>query len=335
MIDSVKIGRAIRTLREKAGYTQKELADQLFLSNMAVSKWESGKSVPDISTLKRLAKILDMDIDGLVDGTATYMDDTWKGILILDKSSEVRADTILYDKPMIDYQISYFLLAGIREILISCSAEEREYIDHRFQGGKSLGIQIQFIDSALNSIWLTLQTERFMHSNIMLVAEPFFIYGVDLTRFIQRAMQNRNTIVNLISVIGDEKNSVFPALKTKESGFFQYQYQMLPVFFFQSDSVSEEELCSITEIEKWKAMENKQQYEPMDKGFIVSCLKTEQDAARTAQIVQCIQDLGRYEVCCPLEIAWRRGMIGNAKLKEGETFFPEYREHIETICEAQ
>ena len=249
MIDSVKIGRAIRVLREKAGYTQKELADQLFLSNMAVSKWESGKSVPDISTLKRLAKILDMDIDGLVDGTATYMDDTWKGILILDKSSEVRADTILYDKPMIDYQISYFLLAGIREILISCSAEEREYIDHRFHGGESLGIQIQFIDSALNSIWLTLQTERFMHSNIMLVAEPFFIYGVDLTRFIQRAMQNRNTIVNLISVIGDEKNSAFPALKTKENGFFQYQYQMLPGFFFQSDSISEEEFCCITEIE--------------------------------------------------------------------------------------
>ncbi len=203
MIDSVKIGRAIRTLREKAGYTQKELADQLFLSNMAVSKWESGKSVPDISTLKRLARILDMDIDGLVDGTATYMDDTWKGILILDESSEVRADTILYDKPMIDYQISYFLLAGIREILISCSAEERDYIDHRFQGGESLGIQIQFADSAKESIWPTLQAERFMHSNIMLITEPFFIYGVDLTRFIQRAMQNRNTIVNLVSVVGN------------------------------------------------------------------------------------------------------------------------------------
>ena len=331
MIDSVKIGRAIRTLREKAGYTQKELADQLFLSNMAVSKWESGKSVPDISTLKRLAKILDMDIDGLVDGTATYMDDTWKGILILDKSSEVRADTILYDKPMIDYQISYFLLAGIREILISCSAEERDYIDHRFHGGKSLGIQIQFTDSAKESIWPTLQDERFMHSNIMLIAEPFFIYGVDLTRFIQRAMQNRNTIVNLISVIGDEKNSAFPALKTKENGFFQYQYQMLPVFFFQSDSISEEEFCCISEIEKWKAIEGRLQFEPMDKGFVVSRLKTEQDAARTAKILQCIQDLGSYEVCCPLEIAWRRGIIDEIKILRETACFPEYREYVEQI----
>lgn len=335
MIDSVKIGRAIRTLREKAGYTQKELADQLFLSNMAVSKWESGKSVPDISTLKRLAKILDMDIDGLIDGTATYMDDTWKGILFLDESSEVKADTILYDKPMIDYQISYFLLAGIREILICCDAAEREYINQRFQGGESLGIQIQFTDYAKESIWPTLQAERFMHSNIMLIAEPFFIYGVDLTRFIQRAMQNRNTIVNLASVIGNKRNSVFPALKARESGFFQYQYQMLPVFFFQSDSISEEEFCCISEIEKWKAIEGKLQFEPMDKGFIVSRLKTEQDAARTAQMVQCIQNLGRFAVCCPLEIAWRRGMIEKAKLKEESSIFPVYREYIETICEAQ
>lgn len=335
MIDSVKIGRAIRTLREKAGYTQKELADQLFLSNMAVSKWESGKSVPDISTLKRLAKILDMDIDGLIDGTATYMDDTWKGILILDESGKVRASTIIHDKPMIDYQISYFLLAGIREILISCSAEERDYIDHRFQDGKSLGIQIQFTDYAKESIWPTLQAERFMHSNIMLIAEPFFIYGVDLTRFIQRAMQNRNTIVNLVSVVGDERTSIYPALKAKENGFFQYQYQMLPGFFFQSDSISEEEFCCITEIEKWKAMEGKLQYEPMDKGFVVSRFRTEQDVMNITQLVQCIQDLGGYEVCCPLEIAWRRGMIEKAKLKVGETFFPEYREYIETICEAQ
>ncbi len=331
MIDSVKIGRAIRTLREKAGYTQKELADQLFLSNMAVSKWESGKSVPDISTLKRLAKILDMDIDGLVDGTATYMDDTWKGILILGESGEVRASTIIHDKPMVDYQISLFLLAGIREILICCDTSEKEYINQRLSGGGAIGVQLQFADPTNETIWSILRTEQFMRCNIMLVAEPFFIYGVDLTRFIQRAMQNRNTIVNLISVIGDEKNSIYLALRAKESGFFQYQYQMLPAFFFQSDGISEEEFCCITEIEKWKAMESKLQFEPMDKGFIVSRLKTEQDSARTAQIVQCIQDLGRFEVCCPLEIAWRRGMIDKSRLFIEQKRYPEYEKTIKCL----
>ncbi len=331
MIDSVKIGRAIRTLREKAGYTQKELADQLFLSNMAVSKWESGKSVPDISTLKRLAAILNMDIDGLIDGTATYMDDSWKGILILDESGEVKASTILCDKPMIDYQISLFLLAGIREILICCGASERAYIDHRFRGGEAVGIQIQFADPADRTLWSILRTDQFKHGNIMLISEPFFIFGVDLTRFIQRAMQNRNTIINLISVIGDGKGSVFPALKTWESGFFQYQYQMLPVFFFQSDYISEDMFYSMTEKDDWKTEENQFQFEPMDKGFIVSQLKTKEDVTRTTQLVQCIQYLGKYAVCCPLEIAWRRGMIDkNRLLIEGKRY-PEYEKTIKRL----
>ncbi len=78
-------------------------------------------------------------------------------------------------------------------------------------------------------------------------------------------------------------------------------------------------------------MEGRLQYEPMDKGFIVSRLKTEQDAAKSAKIVQCIQDLGRYEVCCPLEIAWRRGMIDKERAKESADRFPEYKEYLLSI----
>ena len=331
MIDSVKIGRAIRTLREKAGYTQKELADQLFLSNMAVSKWESGKSVPDISTLKRLAKILDMDIDGLIDGTATYMDDTWKGILILNESEEVKAYTILYDKPMIDYQISYYLLAGIREILICCSDEEREYIDQRFLGGETIGIKILFFDTAIETICPILRTDRFANCNIMLVTEPFFIYGVNLTRFIQRAMQNRNTIVNLISVIGNKKDCIFSAVNTNGGGYSQYQYQSLPIFFFQSDVITEEEFGFLAEYGINKTGENMLQYEPMDNGFIVSPLRTEHDLIRTAQLLQCIQELGQYFVCCPLEIAWRRGMIDKQKAQNEARSFSEYEDYLLNI----
>ena len=327
MIDSVKIGRAIRTLREKAGYTQKELADQLFLSNMAVSKWESGKSVPDISTLKRLAKILDMDIDGLIDGTATYIDDTWKGILLLDESNEIKSNTILYDKPMIDYQISYFLLAGIREILIFCSPEEKDYIDQRFHGGEALGIQLQFADPTDKTIWSALQTQRYMHCNLMLIAEPFFIYGVDLTRFIQRGMQNRNTIVNLVSVIGNEDGSIFPTVKVNDSGFFHYRYQSLPVFLFQSDAISKDELNHLAKYDECSA-ENLVQYEPMDKGFIVSRLNKVQDVTRVSNLIQYIQELGRYVVYCPLEIAWRRGMVDQNKILFEGKRYPEYKEYI-------
>ena len=43
-IDKERLGAFIAELRKEKGYTQKELADKLFLSNKAVSKWETGVS---------------------------------------------------------------------------------------------------------------------------------------------------------------------------------------------------------------------------------------------------------------------------------------------------
>ena len=124
MIDSERIGRAIRTLRLKAGYTQKQLAEKLFISDMAVSKWERGKSTPDTATLQQLAVLLDMDVDGLLDGSAAYLDDRWQGVLLL-KGEGLPADAPLHDKPLIDYQLSYFLLVGVREILVFRDMDSR------------------------------------------------------------------------------------------------------------------------------------------------------------------------------------------------------------------
>ena len=50
-IDNQKFGRFVAALRKEKGYTQKELAEKLFLSNKAISKWERGLSLPDIALL--------------------------------------------------------------------------------------------------------------------------------------------------------------------------------------------------------------------------------------------------------------------------------------------
>lgn len=57
-----KLGKYIENLRKCKKLTQKELADQLGLSNTAISKWECGYNLPDISMLDPLSKILDADI---------------------------------------------------------------------------------------------------------------------------------------------------------------------------------------------------------------------------------------------------------------------------------
>ena len=48
-LDWEKFGSFIARLRKEKGYTQKELAEKLSISDKAVSKWETGKSMPDLS----------------------------------------------------------------------------------------------------------------------------------------------------------------------------------------------------------------------------------------------------------------------------------------------
>lgn len=52
------MGAKIRQLRERRGMTQKQLADALGLSQVAICLWETGENVPTIQNLYRLADIL-------------------------------------------------------------------------------------------------------------------------------------------------------------------------------------------------------------------------------------------------------------------------------------
>lgn len=66
-IDKVHFGEFLSLQRKKKGYTQKDLAQRLFVSDKAVSKWERGVSMPDISLLIPLADILEVTVTELLE----------------------------------------------------------------------------------------------------------------------------------------------------------------------------------------------------------------------------------------------------------------------------
>lgn len=66
MFDMLKVGRNIVRLRGIVGLTQMGLADQLGISYQAVSNWERGNSMPDISKLPQLAEIFGTGIDEIL-----------------------------------------------------------------------------------------------------------------------------------------------------------------------------------------------------------------------------------------------------------------------------
>ena len=61
-------GKTIKTLREKRKLTQKELAEKISVSDKTVSKWETGKGLPDIGIIEELARALSVSIGELLTG---------------------------------------------------------------------------------------------------------------------------------------------------------------------------------------------------------------------------------------------------------------------------
>ena len=56
----------LKLLRKNKGFTQEEFAEQLHVSRIAVAKWESGQSYPDIANLIQISNIMNVTIDYLV-----------------------------------------------------------------------------------------------------------------------------------------------------------------------------------------------------------------------------------------------------------------------------
>ena len=67
-IDREAFGAFVAQLRKEKGMTQKELAERLFVSDKAVSKWERGLSLPDIALLQPMADILGVTVTELLRG---------------------------------------------------------------------------------------------------------------------------------------------------------------------------------------------------------------------------------------------------------------------------
>lgn len=67
-MDNKKIGLFISTLRKEKNMTQKELADKLYVSDKAISKWERGLSLPDIGIIEKLSDYLGVNVSEILKG---------------------------------------------------------------------------------------------------------------------------------------------------------------------------------------------------------------------------------------------------------------------------
>ncbi|WP_228519084.1 pentapeptide repeat-containing protein [Flavobacterium sp. LC2016-12] len=106
MLNSKSVGNKIATARKKVNLSQADLAQQVSISPQAVGKWERGESMPDISTLNRLAEILGVDLN--------YFSETFKSNVSENQfeTTQKQAEEISTIKVKINSGLSWNMSSG-------------------------------------------------------------------------------------------------------------------------------------------------------------------------------------------------------------------------------
>lgn len=97
----MEFGEKVKSLREAKGMTQQTLAEQIYVTRQAVSRWECGARFPDLLTAKKIAQILEVSIDELVSGEE--LKEKMEKEPVLARPAENVLQTILYTVGMSAY----------------------------------------------------------------------------------------------------------------------------------------------------------------------------------------------------------------------------------------
>lgn len=116
-MDQIKIGKFIAACRKQRSLTQAQLAEKLNLTDKAVSKWETGKSMPDSSIMLELCEILDITVNDLLNGERIEMENRNQKnehlLLDMKKELEQKNKTIWISMWVIMASSLIAMLAGV------------------------------------------------------------------------------------------------------------------------------------------------------------------------------------------------------------------------------
>lgn len=282
-----RIGIVIRTLRIKIGLTQQQLANEIGVTDKAVSKWERGIGLPDISTINHLANVLHIDVDNLLDGNIAYLEKKWIGELRLDHfKTKISVMTTIYGKPLVYFFLSYFALAGINDIYVYCSDEEKKGIEKSIGTGEKFGFNI--IYNKNNNV-----------KQKMIIDGPIFLYGINLTKYFQRGMSHNCGKTHLvIPDMGEKESLIYLDGKNQVSDLSVHPqaYKNIPIVF-------ENECIGV-------------EREPLGNGMIAIEIVDDNDVLAISNLLFILSKYLGKQIYCLEEIAYRRGLISLEQLKK-------------------
>lgn len=259
----------------------------------------------------------------------------------------------IYDKPMIYYPLSVLLLSQITEVLIISSPETIDSYKKLLGDGSDLGIRIEYKiqEKPVGLADAFIIGEEFIgNDNVCLILGDNIFYGSNLSEMLKKAINNKGaTIFGCLvknpkdfGVIEIDEHNNIKSIEEKPSN--PKSNLAVPGLYFYDNSVieiaknvkpSSRGEIEITSINNEYLKRGELNFISFGRGVAWFDTGTPENMLKAAEFVETIQARQGYYISCIEEIAWRKGLINDEKLKElGENLkMTEYGQYLISLLE--
>ncbi|MGN1327428.1 MAG: glucose-1-phosphate thymidylyltransferase RfbA [Clostridia bacterium] len=260
----------------------------------------------------------------------------------------------VYDKPMIYYPLYVLMEAGIKEILIITTPRDNEMFKELLGDGSQWGMHLEYkIQEKPNGL-----AEAFIigedfigEDNVAMILGDNLFYGEKLKEVLKRAdeRENESTIFGYkvkdprrygVIEIDQEGNAISIEEKPKEP---KSNYAVPGLYFYTNDVVeiaktiepSARGELEITSVNEEYMKRKKLKVEKLGRGMAWFDTGTHDALLETASFVQTIEKRQGMQICCPEEIAYENGWIGEQQLEKLAKKFikTDYGQYLKDLAE--
>ncbi len=234
----------------------------------------------------------------------------------------------VYDKPMIYYPLSMLMLAGIREILVISTPEDRPAYERLLRDGRQWGLELTYASQdqprGLADAFIV-GSEFINNEEVALILGDNIFYGQGMPATLQKAASIKSGAVIFAYPVKDperygvvEFNDQQVAISIEEKPAKPRSHYAIPgIYFYDNQAVeiaaelkpSTRGELEITDLNRVYLERGQLQVEVLGRGIAWLDAGTHESLLQAANFVQAVEDRQGMMISCPEEIAYRMGYI--------------------------